>query len=172
MAEYRYAQGLNWRQNASAEWEWESFEGDWNPQELAPRVNAELTDLTWRENPSGDREWQSEDGSWHPEEWAPVLDHPQAPVGSSTSSEDRGIRVLSVFFAILGAVAVVAGIGLWFSGDAAYRSCQAVNSFAGAVAPAQQCTHTTAHIGMIVLLSGIGAVVLAGLIKWADLIAD
>jgi hypothetical protein len=68
MAGDRYAQGLSWRQNASGDWEWESAEGDWNPQELAPRVNAELTDLMWRENPSGEREWQSEDGSWHPEE--------------------------------------------------------------------------------------------------------
>jgi hypothetical protein len=94
------------------------------------------------------------------------------PVAVQLPAKTAAFGFSPFFFAILGAVAVVVGIGRWFSGDAAYRSCQAVNSFAGDVAPAQPCTHTTTHIGMIVLFTGIGAVVLAGLIKWADLIAD
>lgn len=81
--------------------------GKWNPQETAPRVNAQTVRLTWRQNPSGEWEWQAEDGKWHPQEYAPVL---QAGKSSSDTTPTGAFLAIAA-----GAVMIIGSFLPWFT---------------------------------------------------------
>lgn len=173
MAEYIYARGLNWRQNPSGEWEWESSGGQWNAQELAPRVSTDVTELDWRTNPSGEREWQSDDGTWHPEEWAPELAGVGADAETSSEPNRTGPRTTAIFFVLLGLLAIAVGLFVWIAGNGSHSVCEQVNNLVAGAAPPNNCSnHTETHIGMIIFFAGLAALLVSGLVYMADRLSD
>ena len=68
---------------------------------------------------------------------------------------------------VVGALSTLIGLLLWFVGRSSYNFCTGTNDLSGGLVR-QNCSMASAHVGLILFLCGIGAILLAGRIRIAE----
>jgi hypothetical protein len=142
----------------------------------------EMSDLS-----QGPGWWVASDGKWYPPQTAPPPPPPPPPPSdaipgnadlsasapgmpaSGIAKGNEGARILTRLLVSVGVLLTIGGFATWQSGSSSYQACIAANKFlSGSPVTLINCSKTLDNVGLILAFSGIGVLVLALLLRFAE----